>query len=291
MSFNPDAVNTIDQNTVENDGPQYPIIQWVYGDPKQKKAGGMDYQGGFFIAEDSAPEDLTQYGWERESWMHGDGSETDGFYCRLLNVSVVQMRKRWEVYSGGRRYTFAWNDYDKASEVGRPAGRTHVLCIVQGMEELGPFIITLKGMAAMHFEGTRNTRGILRQFSGTVIAAANAMSKKGRWPYRAFWLGVQAAQDGKGNPTFTEVGRGNDTSNVVLPVAVNLPDKAKDVDLNDFYVGDDVLAQVNDLWTENVEWAKAWDTIEPGTTEGESQPDDEEVEDEVTPEAAAAIGL
>lgn len=293
MAFNPDAVANIDQDTVENDGPQYPVIQWNYGDLKSKKLGGMAYQGGFFISEEMAPGDLTEYGWERTGWVHDNGDETEGFYARDLELSVVNSRKRWEVSAGdGRRYNFAWTDYDKAKEQGNPAGRTHFLVIIKGMEALGPFVLTLKGSAGMHFEGTRTVTGALTKFSRTVIAAANKLTKKGRWPYRAFWLKVGADRTDDGAPSFTKVGSGDKTSNVVVPIALGLPDKPENVNLNDLYVGDETLTLVNEVYTDNAEWAAAWNNIEPGSSDtGETEHSEDATEAEITPEAAAAVGL
>lgn len=293
MAFNPDAVANIDQETVENDGPQYPVVQWHYGNLKSKKVGGMDYQGGFFISEEMAPADLTEYGWEKTSWVHDSGDETEGFHARDLELSVINSRKRWEVQGGdGRRYNFAWTDYDKAKEQGNPSSRTHFLVIIKGMEELGPFVLTLKGSAGMHFEGTRTVTGALTKFSRTAIAAANKLTKKGRWPYRAFWLKVGADRTDDGTPNFTKVGSGDKSSNVVIPVALGLPDKPEKVDLNAMYVGDETLALVNELYTDNTEWAAAWNNIEPGSSDSDADKhEDETPEAEITPEAAAAVGL
>ena len=33
-------------------GPQYPIVQWVNGDPTKKREGGIAYTGGFFFSND-----------------------------------------------------------------------------------------------------------------------------------------------------------------------------------------------------------------------------------------------
>jgi len=290
MAFNPNAVDQIDQTTVESDGPQYPVIQWVYGDPKQRKAGGMDYQGGFFISEANAPGDMTAYGWEKTSWIHDDGSETEGFYRREAAFSIMHTRKRWEVRGdNGRRSNYAWKDYDKASAAGRASGRTHFLVLVKGAEGAGPFILTTKGVAAMHIEGTRNVPGALPHFVRTVIAAANKLTKKGRWPYRAFWFTLGADRDGKGEPVFTEVGQKPDTSNIVMPIAIGLPQKPEQVNLDDYYVGGEILTQVNDLYTENLAWATAWDTIEPGTVEGDEKADADAAPD-VAVDAIAAAG-
>jgi len=285
MAFDPTAVDSIDQSSVDAGGPQFPTIQWNYGDAKMKKAGGMDYQGGWFIPDDMVDgAALEAAGWQAASWLHQGGAEVTGYWRREIAVSVIAARKRWEVfgeYGSGGAQAFDWRSYEAAKAAGRPTSRLHVLCLVKGLEELGPFVLTLKGMGAMAFEGTLSANGALTQFAATVLRAANMASDAAaratgrpggkRWPYRAFWLPVGADREGSGEPRFTEVGRGRDTSHVVLPVALGIPDKADAVNLAKFYIGNDLLGQVNELWAEAEEnWAHAWDSLEPGAQTGPS---------------------
>lgn len=277
MTFDPTAVDGIDQNSVENTGVTYPSIQWHYGDIKLKKAGGMDYQGGWFLKSDVLDENvLTAAGWQKTSWTHDSGTEDEGFYRREIAVSVIAMRKRWEVAANGLRQTFSWNNYEVAKSVGRPSSRTHALVLIKGLESVGPVVLTLKGSASMAFEGTRTASGALAQFTATVLTAANraseAAAKKAgnsnakRWPYRAFWMPVGAARSANGDPIFTEVGRDKDVTKIVLPVALGLPAKPDGVNLGAFYVGNELLAVVNDLWTvAEATWTHAWDTIASGS--------------------------
>jgi hypothetical protein len=69
-----------------------------------------------------------------------------------------------------------------------------------------------------------------------------------------------AQMDGKGQPVFITVGEGADSSTIVVPVSVGLPEKAVQVDLNKFYVGDDLLAVVNQLHTESADWVAQWES-------------------------------
>lgn len=281
--FDPNAVATIDQRSVANTGSLYPTIQWAYGDPKLKKAGGLEYQGGFFVPEEQVNADAMT-DWERTTWVHVGGSEVAGFYRRDLVVSIIAARKRWEVYGDSGIRSFPWKAYDQAKDAGRPASRLHVLCLVKGLEDFGQFILTFKGSAAMAFEGVRGD-GVLTRFNGTVLRAANMASdaaarKNGqptgrKWPFRAFWLPVGADRTSDGDPRFTEVGRGRDTSHLVLPVALGLPAKPEQVDLGKFYVGNDLLAVGNDLWAEaEANWTHAWDTIEAEPKNGVPPKDD-----------------
>jgi hypothetical protein len=38
FEFNPDAVDSIDQGSVEGGGPSYPVIQWAYGNMRDRKS-------------------------------------------------------------------------------------------------------------------------------------------------------------------------------------------------------------------------------------------------------------
>ena len=259
-NFDANAIKTVDQSTVENEGPRFPTISYMSGDAKQKKGGGVAYEGGFFIAADNAPDDMTKYGWVKDSFMTTKSQEIEGYWAPEISVSVINHRRRWLVNGEG----FPWNKYEeakKAAGASSPRGHQQFLVLVKGAEALGPFSLTLKGHAGMIFQGVKNyaKTGALSWLSRTVIAAANAKTKPSKWPFRAFWLTVAAQKDAKKQPVFTEVGVG-ETSTIVLPVPVGLPEKAADVDLNQFYVGNELLAVVNQLNIDSADWVAAWET-------------------------------
>lgn len=284
MKFNDNAVKTINQETVESEGSKYPAISFHNGDATQKKAGGVAYEGGWFIAESDAPADMTTYGWKKDSFIsRGKGEEIAGYWSPTISMSIICGRKRWIV--GGQ--PFAWNQYDEAAKVGEkeksaPRGHQQYLVLLKDAEELGPFVLGLKGHVGMCFSGSRqySSTGALACFNRTVIASANARTKPQKWPFRAFWLAVSAAKDGKGQPIFTEVGKNGSASKVVLPAVMGLPEKANEVDLDQFYVGDDVLTQVNQLFDENQPWVQAWTSFAAQaaqTTKAAIEPEDEEL--------------
>jgi hypothetical protein len=101
---------------------------------------------------------------------------------------------------------------------------------------------------------------------------------------------VGAQKDAKGAPVFTEVGSGNTTSTVVLPVPVGLPEKPAQVDLNTYYVGDDILAVVNQLNADSADWVAMWETqsAEAGHRNGAT---DEPEAEAVSESAAEELGL
>jgi len=285
--FNANAINTIDQSTVENEGARYPIISFINGSPKMKKGGGVSYEGGWFVAADNAPADMTEYGWTKDSIMTQSGAEIEGFWGRQIEISVINQRRRWMVDGQG----FPWNAYEEAKAAGNPRGHQQFLVLVKGAEALGPFAITLKGHVGMSFQGARQyaQTGALSVFSKTVIAAANAKTKPAKWPFRAFWLPVGAQKDAKGQPVFTEVGVAPNASTVILPVPIGLPEKAAQVDLNKFYVGDDLLTVVNQLHTESADWVAQWESKTGGEAGHRNGAHDEP--EAVDADAASELGL
>jgi hypothetical protein len=258
QKFNPAAVEGIDQNLLPSDGQQFPVISFHSGDPKMKKAGGIEYQGGWFIAEEGAPADMTTYGWTRDSFTTAKSEDVKGFWATKIDISVICERKRWLVDG----QPFAWDDYEKAKKAGdtTPRGHQQYLVLLKGAEDLGPFVIGLRGHVGMCFSGSKkySSTGVLSCFNRTVIAAANAMTKPARWHWRAFWITAGAAKTTKGEPAFTEVGVAPNTATIVLPVPLGLPEKASEVNLDEYYVGDGPLLKINQLFAEHQPWATAW---------------------------------
>lgn len=283
MEFDAGLVDSIDQDSVEGGGPSYPLIQWVYGALTAKKIGGMDYLGGLFVKADKVDEAaMLAAGWTKTERTFESGATEEGFWKREAAISVIAERRRWEVAAdNGPRQVFPWDKYDAAKAAanggGNPHGRNQYLVLVKGLEAVGPFVLTMKGAASKAFESFRDQGAVLSRFANTVIRAANAASdaaakkanKAGgkKWAYRAFWLPVGAARDAKGEPVYTEVGKAPKTSKLVLPVALGLPDKAEQVDLKRFYVGNDMLSTVNELYDASADWRGAWDNIKPGAVE------------------------
>lgn len=273
VTFDAGAVDSIDPSMVNDAGPMFPLIQWHTGDNKMKKAGGIDYQGGFFVKADAIDDEtMAAGGWEKTSWTHDNGTEQAGWWRRQAGLAIIAVRKRWEVFQdgGNRPLVFAWNKYDAAKAAGRPSGRLQVLCIVKGLEAVGPLVLTLRGMSAMAFEGRGgDTAAAVGKFQATVITAANLASQaKGqrgkRWPLFAFWLPVGADREADGSPKFTKVGTGNNTTSICVPVALGLPAKPADTNLNAYYVGAELLEECKRIWADaETNWTHAWDNLTP----------------------------
>ena len=253
-----DAVDSVDQDTVETQGPTYPWIQWVHGKPGQKRVGGVPYTGGWFVSADNA--DAMPDGWTQDELVHQDGSATGGFFAQTIIVAPIRRRRAWVVNTpNGSTDYYPWNQYDNAKASGNPSGKLQVLVALQGKLD-APFILTMRGMVGKAF-----TQDVMSDLQRFVLKPVNALVRKGgkslRFPWRAFWLTVGSETNSKGEPVYTTVGQGNNTSNVTLPVATLPAEGASPAELRKCFVGAENLATFSEWYTDADEWARAWDEV------------------------------
>lgn len=298
IRFDPSLAGDIDQESVETYDDIYPTIQWVNATAKSVAKGekSMEGWGGWFMPErGNTPDeaDLLAHGWAKEIFApeSGDVQGIPGYYKRDLTMIVVDFRERWQVTIPGeaqprmfgynrKNKSAKWDTFEKARAHGAPAGRLQVLVYLKGFETFGPFSLTLGGNVAMAFHSDRGAESLLAHFSRTVLDAAYERSKQDarergsnevakRWPARAFYLTVGPARDASGVAQRTEVGKQGNTSWVTLPVALGLPDKKEEIDLDKWYVGNRMFRTATELYNEvQSGWSHAWDTLSPTVTVG-----------------------
>lgn len=269
FTFDPTAANEIDQSAVKTSGPQFPVIQFMKGNQTLKKAGGMVYEGGFFISDDKGgnalAESLEAAGWVRDSFISesekSKGDEVSGWWNKQITISVVMSRHKWvdTVKNNGEKGGFSKEQH---------------LVFIKGLEDKGLFMLTFSGHTAMSFKGVKNyyRTGVLSTLDRTLIVAANALTKGAKWARFAFWVTVGANEDTKHQPVFTTVGSGKDSSSIVLPVPFDLPSEAKEVDqgvLGKFFVGPAFLKVANAAYKDNVAWQE-WPTQEDDEANGDN---------------------
>ena len=169
------GANEIRTDTIEQETESYPYIQWVNGDAKLKQLGAtaVAYTGGWFTPAEQMPLE-TLPGWTQGSLTHNDG-ETEGWFKRELRIAMMHWRRCWQTGLGREARNYAWNDYDTAKAEGHPRGRLQLLGIVEGLEDAGPIMLTMKGFTAMAFT---DREGILDAHRQHVLRAAAAMSSK-----------------------------------------------------------------------------------------------------------------
>jgi hypothetical protein len=242
-------------------GSNYPLIQWVNGKPSAKGAGGIAYTGGWFLSADQgiAP----PAGWDPCTLVTNEGAEIVGFSKVYLTFSPIRERRCWNVDTDGSlSQRFAWNDYESASAAGKPRGVAHVIAGVEGFDE--DVLLSFRGMTAKEMMGQGTKRGIIPQYASKIVTSANRAAKKaGRkktFPLCAFKLTVGPDRGDKGVPKFTEVGSGNNKSQITVPVWVDEPKGLVDnALLGRLFVGNELFARYQDTHRETDEWRAAWD--------------------------------
>lgn len=243
-------------------GSEYPICQWMNGDPRQKKGGGPAYTGGFFISADQQLERLPE-GFEPFTLITRDNTEVEGFACRQLTIAPIRRRMCWQVRpEGGLSRRFGWNSYDAAKALGKPRGLVHVLVGVVGLSE--PLVLSFGGLVGGQVTSGAGDRGILLRHSNKVVNAARRIARRQgtakAFPNCMFSVTIGAARDPEGNPVFTTVGEGDATSTVTFPAWLDEPASVVTPDdLAARFVGKDRLAKYQDWFKAADAWVDAWD--------------------------------
>lgn len=290
--FDVTAADGIDQSAIKNVGPQFPLVQFRKGDQGMRKAGGMEYEGGFFIPDDKGgaalSDALEAAGWKRESFIseseQSKGTEVMGWWKKQITIAIVLDRGKWiETEKNGKKSGYSKDQY---------------LVFIKDLEDHGLFQMTFSGHAAMSFKGVKNyyKTGVLSNIARTLVAPANAISAKAgvksQWARFAFWVTVGAAEDAKHQPVFTTAGSGADSKSIVLPVPFGLPSEPGDVDksvLGKFFVGPAFLKIANEAFKENESW-KEWPTNEEDSN-GDAAHDDSHEAPQMDSKALKALGV
>ncbi|MBC7235016.1 MAG: hypothetical protein H5T69_04180 [Chloroflexi bacterium] len=265
-----DAIDRIDQDTVETSGQGYPWIQWVHGNPQLKRLGGVPYTGGWFMPADGAglDDEAEIEGWTRGTLTHPNGEETAGWFARDITIALIRSRRAWVVRDGDTYELYPWDQYDQAKAAGRPSGKLQILAVVKNLAAPRPVVLTMRGSVSRAFSPSRAGDTVLNQFNRCVLAPANKLAaragRKGRYPYRAFWLTVGPKRHPDGSPVFSTVGEGSESSKITEPTAIGLRDKMTPQEIGALFVGLEVLEETTQYWREAEEWANAWSRrVEP----------------------------
>jgi hypothetical protein len=103
-------------------------------------------------------------------------------------------------------------------------------------------------------------------FSKRVVKAADEIArgkgKKGRFPFRAFWLKTGSKRDSNGAPLPEKVGKeGSGQVLITPPTLVDLSEKPNEDEIAKLFVGNANLELFNELWTDAQVWARdpVWD--------------------------------
>jgi len=305
-----DDANTTDQETVRISGKVYPWMQWVYGESKFRKIGGISYLGGFFLPKKNL--DVTgNAAWTTESMEYEDkekkqAATVEGFYAGKLDLCFINERHRYEVSPGdgeGKQYIYSANDFGAAEKMAEDLNRNIVdankkykvnkksqfLVAVKGMEDT-PIILTVRNTAARRISGQT---GLKQAFDRTVMAFVNEELKKAntsnRLPTRRFWITVGASVDQNGEPDFQVLGKGNNSKSLTVPAWRNMPGKVDMAYVQSIHTGPGNKDRFDTLYKDTLSWSKEWDGIKAGSSKEATDATTEAAKPQTDPETAAAL--
>lgn len=277
-------LDIVDPETVEQSGPNYPVAQWLNGDPKMAAVGGVAHTGGLILPTKYVDDNLAPApGWARATVAFGNGKTESVLAAPKPRLAVIRTRFRWFViYNGVATY------YPRAGYVAASGMRGHVqaLCAVHGFDF--PIVVTFKGKASQEFER------LLKDFSQKVqdaafkaarekaVAAGTPSRTQPRFPRFAFYMRLAPSPHIKAGQKGQE--------SIITPPVVELPSVISNDYLGKIYVGRDRLVELQQMYHDAAEWAAAWDR--PGAEESDSgAQDDHGFEDEhVDPETGEVGG-
>lgn len=263
-------LDIVDPETIEPAAVNFPVAQWLNGDPKLAAAGGVAHTGGLILPDKYLPDDFaTPAGWTRAKVAFNNGKTDDVLAAQKPALAIIRTRFRWFVSVGG-----VSKFYPRASYVENAGMRGHVqaLCAFYGFAF--PVVVTFKGKASQEFERLAKEHATKVQEAAQRAAKAAGQPPETRFPRFAFYMRLGAAPHVK-------VGQKGQDS-IVTPPVLELPSVISPDYLGKIYVGRDRLVELQRLYHDTYDWAVAWDRA---GAEGEA--DEAAAEDEAPAERGA----
>lgn len=214
----------------------YPYVQWVNGDKKLSKVGGVAYTGGFAypVEQDSS---IRFDGWKADS-LTFDNGEMAVLATKQSRFAVIRSRFCWFKREGKNIIRFARNEYQPGLR-----GWLQALVVIPGYD--GLVMLTLKGMVAESFNRAMDAHW------SRFVSVANRTAPQGRkLPQYAFYAELRAG-------AFKTVGSGEKSE--ITPIELVLPEKIERQALVNAYIGKERLIQFQEYWRSTKEWKEAWD--------------------------------
>lgn len=244
-------------------GAAYGVIQYVNGSP----TGGKDTlnaTGGFFYQEGQGIEPPPNF--KPDVFMTSEGKELKGWSSRELKLAPIRTRSCWQVTPDGeeRPVRLAYNDYDTAKAMGKPAGRHHILVGLEGTDSA--YVLSFKGMSGKSVMSQGSDSGIIPTYGQVMCKAAKELRRKRAGgakvpatPLCSFFITIAPETDDKGKPFYTTVGTGKDTSKITMPVWKDQPSgQVTGTVLQAAFVGHENFAKFQVAYGESDDWGNAW---------------------------------
>lgn len=236
-----DDLDVVDPAAVESSAPQYPVAQWLHGDPKLAAVGGIGHTGGLILPTKHIDESLTPpAGWSRTTVAFSSGKSENVLACARPYLAVIRQRFRWfAIFNGVATY------YPRSAYAPGLRGHVQVLALARGFDF--PIVVTFKGKASQEFER------LAKAFQAAVDGASGPLlkGKLGRFPRFAFYLPLVPGPHVK-------VGQKGQES-IITPPTLALPEKVDAETLKKLYIGREALVSAQAYYHAAAEWAAAWD--------------------------------
>jgi len=229
---------------------RYATIQWITGEQKMKKAGGVPYTGGLFIKAERCPDDFElPPGFTSGEISFDNGASELGYMGQSAEIVLIRYRRRWALKNGATQY-LPWNQYKDGAK-----SQVQALVAVRGCN------IPL----TMAFNGKSKGESF-KAFIAAVdalLARANEDNVGLRYPRLMFWIPVTSTAALDPVKGFAQaVGKGGQSS-LVTPMVIHpaLGDLKAVTDhmLEKQYVGEAQLERNQTWYEEAEEWAHSWD--------------------------------
>ena len=185
----------IDDRTTEQSAPTFPLAQWLNGNSKLSKVGGVAYPGGLIIPfptkrgkriVENIPTDFVLPGFTAETVEFDNGTQQAVLAAPAAELALIRFRRCvTKLADGGKRVYMPWSLYWKAYEADPTLfkgwrGKYQVLVAFKSAPQM-PFALTLTGTNSQAFEtGLPQVDEFAAQV-GKALGATKRLSRLGVW--------------------------------------------------------------------------------------------------------------
>lgn len=175
------------------------VVYWMNGSPKQRKAGGLSYFGGWCISAENLNPDILSQEWSLEEVTTEDGSKTFQVYTvPVIRVAMLGWRESW---------------IERQRETGvQPVYRQHYGEGLTSYVEVAAIADSIKGAIVLTAKGMNANQ--LKKTYGKAVGDLNRAFKKPIPPY-AFFLGLGGELVDDKTPKFTVYGKAPQQSSII----------------------------------------------------------------------------
>jgi hypothetical protein len=166
-------------------------IQWRNGEARTKTGGY------FFVASERLGDFVPSAPWEPYTDTFNDGTEAEGYKADALQIAVIAARQQPFIRKDTGK---VWLEKYAKGEQGASL-QVDVLCIAEGLEELGA-IVWGSATVKTSFAIVGRPDGILHRIKSDILKPASDLAKRDMRPW-CFWAPISTELDGKGKVVYT----------------------------------------------------------------------------------------